>query len=137
MQSHSNSSFTVIIPVYNGEKVIENCLNSILNQSFADFEVIIIDDGSKDETGNICKQLVAKDNRIKYYSQENGGVSSARNKGLQLALNEYILFVDADDYLLPDYILRFHQLIEGGKISTSTFVIQNYIACIKIRGLKY
>lgn len=136
MQDCYTPSFSVIIPVFNGDKVIGNCLNSIVNQSFTDFEVIIIDDGSKDETGNICKQLASTDKRIKYYKQENGGVSSARNKGLQLALSEYILFVDADDSILLDYIHRFHQLIDSGKIGTSTFVIQNYLACIKFKDGK-
>jgi glycosyltransferase involved in cell wall biosynthesis len=93
---------SVIIPAYNAEKTIKRTLDSILNQSFSDFEVLIIDDGSKDKTAEICKEIAKADNRVKVISKENGGVSSARNLGLETALGEYIYFCDSDDEVMPD-----------------------------------
>ena len=86
---------SIIIPVYNAEKTIERCINSILNQEFKDFEIILINDGSTDRSGEICSTYVNKDSRIKLYSQSNGGVSSARNVGLREAKGEFIIFIDA------------------------------------------
>ena len=101
---------SVIIPVYNVEKYLENCLNSIINQTYKDIEIILIDDGSTDSSGDICDVYAAKDQRIKVIHKENGGVSSARNIGLSLATGEYIGFVDSDDYIHKDY---FEILLRG------------------------
>lgn len=93
--------FSIIIPVYNIEKYIQIAIESILNQKYQDFELIIIDDGSTDKSGEICKQY-KNDKRVKLIQKKNQGVSSARNLGLEKATGEYIIFVDGDDYLEPN-----------------------------------
>lgn len=95
---------SIIIPVYNGEKYISECLESIRVQTLESFEVIIIDDGSEDNSGKIAKEVAKKDERFKYTRLDRGGVANARNKGLQLAKGEYIGFVDCDDTVEPEYI---------------------------------
>lgn len=95
---------SVIIPVYNAEKYLEQCLNSILAQTFPDFELLLIDDGSSDLSREICDDYAAKDSRIKVFYKKNGGVSSARNLGIQNATNDWICFVDSDDYLDKSYL---------------------------------
>ena len=90
--------FSIIIPVYNVEKYIENCVKSVLNQSYGDFELLLIDDGSMDNSPLICDNLAKKDERVKVIHKQNGGVSSARNEGIRQANGDYILFLDADDY---------------------------------------
>ena len=95
---------SIIIPVYNGEKYISECLESIRVQTLESFEVLIIDDGSEDNSGKIAKEVAKKDERFKYTRLDRGGVANARNKGLQLAKGEYIGFVDCDDTVEPEYI---------------------------------
>lgn len=95
----STPKISVIVPVYNVEKYLHRCIDSILSQTFTDFELLLIDDGSKDKSGAICDEYVVKDNRVCVFHKENGGVSSARNLGLDNACGEWISFVDADDYL--------------------------------------
>lgn len=97
---------TIIVPVYQAEKYIVECVESILNQTFANWELLLIDDGSKDTSGYICDQYANSDSRIRVFHQPNAGVSAARNKGLQEAQGEYILFVDADDWIEKDTLLR-------------------------------
>lgn len=94
---------SVIIPVYNAEKYLNDCIDSVLSQNFADFELILINDGSTDSSGDICEKYVLSDNRIKAIHQKNDGVSSARNNGLKHASGKYVCFIDADDYILPGY----------------------------------
>lgn len=89
----------IVIPVYNIESYIGNCLNSLINQTYSNIEIICIDDGSSDGSAGIIKAMAAKDARIKYFFQENSGVSAARNFGLHKATGDYITFVDGDDYL--------------------------------------
>lgn len=93
---------SVIIPVYNGEKNLKECIDSILNQTYSDLEIILVDDGSKDLSGKICDSYSQMDFRIKVIHQENQGVSAARNKGLDVATGDYITFVDSDDRLEAD-----------------------------------
>lgn len=97
-----NPVLTVIIPVYNAEKWLPRCIDSIVAQSFTDMEIVLIDDGSTDSSLNICRQYAAKDDRIRVISQSNQGVSIARNKGMECANGQYVTFVDADDYIEPD-----------------------------------
>lgn len=99
---------SIIIPVYNVEKYISQCLNSILYQSYLDFEVIIIDDGSKDKSGYICDSYAKKDSRITVVHQKNKGVSSARNLGIKLAKGKWITFVDSDDWIDKDFLESFN-----------------------------
>lgn len=90
---------SIIVPVYNVEKYIHRCVDSILNQTFVDFELILVDDGSPDNCGVICDEYALKDNRVCVIHKENGGVSSARNAGLDNAQGKYIMFCDSDDYV--------------------------------------
>lgn len=108
-------NFSILIPVYNAEKYIKRCLESVLSQTYTDFEVILIDDGSCDNTYEICKQYAEKDLRINVFKQQNIGVALTRNKLIQLAKGEWILFVDADDYIAPQYIETFEKYISNGK----------------------
>lgn len=118
--------FSIIVPVYNVEKYLHRCLASILVQSFSDYEVLLVDDGSPDSSGSICDVYSEKDSRIKVFHKENGGVSSARNVGLDNSKGEYILFVDADDELtsfalgaFAETIIRYKNadVIQGGVIT--------------------
>lgn len=95
---------SIIVPVYNVENYIDKCLQSILNQSYENLEVLLIDDGSVDHSGEICDDYARMDKRIRVFHQINKGVSSARNKGLELSAGKYIVFIDADDYVKPDYL---------------------------------
>lgn len=97
-------SISVIIPVYNVEKEISKCINSLLNQTFPSFELILVDDGSKDNSLAVCNGYEKKDNRIKVISQENQGASVARNTGISYADGQYIAFIDSDDYVDEEYL---------------------------------
>lgn len=90
---------SIIIPVYNAEECIEKCIDSIINQTYKDWELIIVDDGSIDNSLPLCKKYVAIDSRIKLFSKQNGGVSKARNFGMDRAQGQYLTFIDADDYV--------------------------------------
>lgn len=93
---------SVIVPVYNTEKYLNRCIDSILVQTFTDFELLLIDDGSTDSSGKICDEYALKDKRVKVFHTENGGVSRARNLGIENAQGEYISFIDSDDYIRPE-----------------------------------
>ncbi len=90
--------FSIIVPIYNVEKYLHECVDSVLSQTFHDFEIILVDDGSPDACPDICDEYKQKDSRIKVIHKENGGLSDARNAGLELAKGEYIIFIDSDDY---------------------------------------
>lgn len=94
----------IIIPVYNVEKYIRRCLDTVISQTYKNIEVLLIDDGSSDSSYSICQEYSKKDNRLKLLHKENGGVSSARNIGIDVANGKYISFVDAGDWVEPDYI---------------------------------
>lgn len=93
---------TIIVPVYNTQEYLTRCLDSIVNQSYRHFELLLIDDGSRDDSGRICDDYAAKDSRIKVFHLENGGVSNARNFALNHASREYIQFLDSDDWISPE-----------------------------------
>ena len=97
---------SIIVPVYNAERYLHRCIDSILAQTFTDFELLLIDDGSKDNSGAICDEYAVKDSRIRVFHKENGGASAARNYGLDKAVGKYICFIDADDWVDKDYIER-------------------------------
>lgn len=97
---------SVVVPAYNAEKYINECIHSLLGQTYQDIEIIIVDDGSTDRTAEICIQLAEQDNRIRYHRQNNSGVSVARNTGHSISHGQYILFIDADDELHPSMIER-------------------------------
>jgi glycosyltransferase involved in cell wall biosynthesis len=102
---------SIIVPVYNAEKTLRQCLDSILAQTFTDFECILVDDGSTDTSSEICDEYAQKDSRIQVLHKLNEGVSAARNDGIKAARGEYIAFVDSDDYILPEmYGLLFENI---------------------------
>ena len=101
---------SILIPVYNVEKYIERCVTSILNQSYPDYEVILINDGSTDSSGEVCDQICLVSDKVKVFHTNNQGVSRARNLALSKASGEYITFIDSDDYVSTDYIAH---LVEG------------------------
>lgn len=103
---------SVIVPIYKVEKYLKRCVNSLLNQSYSDFELILVDDGSPDNCGNICEEYAAKDKRIRVIHKENGGLSDARNAGLRIARGEYIAFVDSDDWVATNYLETLLKVIE-------------------------
>lgn len=92
-------TISVIVPVYNAEKYLEACIKSVLSQTFDDFELILVDDGSTDGSGKICKEYAAIDDRVKVIFKKNTGVSDTRNTGLRMASGDYITFIDSDDYI--------------------------------------
>lgn len=102
---------SIIIPVYNKAEYIGDCLNSLLRQDFADFEIVCVDDGSTDNSGALCDQRAANDSRIRVIHTENGGVTAARRKGVETAHGKFIVFVDADDMLLPNALNTLHKAI--------------------------
>ncbi|MGN0414937.1 MAG: glycosyltransferase family 2 protein [Agathobacter sp.] len=95
---------SVIVPIYNVEKYLKECVDSILNQTYKNLEIILVDDGSPDDCGRICEEYAKKDGRIKVIHKENGGLSSARNAGLDICTGEYISFIDSDDYISEFFI---------------------------------
>lgn len=98
---------SIIVPIYNTEKYLDRCVQSILSQTYTDFELLLIDDGSTDSSGVICDRYAEQDLRVRVFHKENGGASSARNMGLDNARGEFIGFVDADDYVLPEFLSNF------------------------------
>jgi len=96
---------SVVIPVYNISDYIEQCVSSVISQSYGDFEIILVDDGSTDASGSICDSLALNDSRIRVVHKSNGGLSDARNFGLSLALGQWVMFLDGDDYLDPDALM--------------------------------
>ena len=125
---------SIIIPVYNTEQYLPRCIDSILSQSFTDYELLLIDDGSTDGSNALCDAYAEKDNRIRVFHKENGGVSSARNLGLKEAKGEWICFVDSDDELQPaglqtmvdgisnevDMVMAGYYELEGDSLQTDT-----------------
>lgn len=101
--------FSIVIPVYNAEKSLRRCLESVKAQTFIDFEVIIVDDGSTDSSGGICREFTDTDGRFRYVYQENKGVSAARNRGVSEAAAQFIAFIDCDDEYTADYLLKFYE----------------------------
>ena len=103
---------SVVIPIYNGEKYLDNCIESILRQNYERYELILIDDGSTDRSLTICQEWELKDKRISVYSKENAGVSDSRNYGIEVSCGDYILFVDCDDLLSENYISQMVNVVK-------------------------
>lgn len=104
VMKNQRSLISIIIPIYNAEKYLKKCLDSILANQYNEWECILVDDGSKDASLSICNQYAEKDSRFKVYHQENAGASAARNIGLNKVKGEYITFIDADDWVSPNYL---------------------------------
>lgn len=106
---------SIIAPIYKVEPYLRRCIDSILNQTYQDFELILVDDGSPDNCGAICDEYAAKDTRVRVIHKENGGLSDARNAGYEIAQGEFIAFIDSDDWIAPDFLERLHStLVETG-----------------------
>ena len=119
---------SIIVPIYNAETKLKRCINSILSQSFSDFELILVNDGSTDSSDVICKESCKKDRRIRYFRKENTGASDTRNYGIKRASGEYLAFSDADDWVEPNWL---SSMVEN--ILDTDLVIQGYI-CHTLNG---
>lgn len=115
---------SVIVPVYKAERYLNECIDSILAQTFSDFELILVDDGSPDRSGEICDQYAAEDARIRVIHKPNGGVSSARNAGFEITRGKYITFVDADDWLDHDCLTNYFNAISDPGVDVATGTIR-------------
>ena len=109
------AKISVIIPVYNVEKFLNRCIESVINQDFTEIEIIMVNDGSTDKSGKICKRYANEDGRIKFFSKENGGLSSAINYGLDKATGKYIYFLDSDDFLHKNAFSEMVRIMEQTK----------------------
>lgn len=127
MNMMNNPKISIVVPVYNTEKWLKRSLDSIINQSFTDFELILVDDGSKDSSPTICDSYAALDSRVKVIHKINGGVSSARNAGIEHATGEYITFADSDDEMLPGALAEMAKFDEDVIISGILVLLQDEI----------
>lgn len=118
---------SIIVPVYNVECYIERCVDSLINQSFNDLEIILVDDGSQDKSGIICDSYIQKDSRIRVIHKDNGGLSSARNAGINIAKGDYIGFVDSDDWVAPFMFEYLYTLIinYSAEIASISYVLSD------------
>lgn len=107
--------FSIIVPIYKVEKYLHKCVNSLVNQTYKDIEIVLVDDGSPDNCPQICDEYAAKDKRINVIHKKNGGLSDARNVGLENCTGEYVLFVDSDDYIELDACEKFTKIIGSKK----------------------
>ena len=119
----SKTLISIIVPIYNVENYLRQCLDSIMNQTYQNFECLLINDGSPDNSADICREYVSKDSRFRYFEKENDGVSSARNLGIEHSKGEYITFIDSDDWVESDYVeTLYDELIkENADIAVSTY----------------
>ncbi len=123
---------SIIVPVYNSEKYLKKCLDSLVNQTLKDIEIIVVNDGSTDQSQSIIKKYASQDKRVKLINKKNGGQASARNLGLAQAKGEYIIFIDSDDYAEEDMCEKMHQaILKGYDIAVSDYYI------VSEQGRKY
>lgn len=134
--------FSVIVPVYNVEKYLKECVDSILKQTFEDFELILVDDGSKDSSGIICDEYAASDRRVRVIHKENGGQSTARNAGVAMATGEFAVFLDSDDFISDSTFFEDIKLIADNDTDIVVFKYSKYFTnriddCgISLKGLQ-
>lgn len=107
----TSAEISVVVPVYNVEKYLDRCVSSILNQTFTDYELILVDDGSTDNSGRLCDEIKTHDSRIEVLHKDNGGLSDARNCGTAVAHGKYIAYIDSDDYVTDDYLQLLHDMV--------------------------
>ncbi len=112
-------TISIIIPVYNVERFLNRCVESVLSQSYQNLEVILVDDGSPDNSGPMCDRWAEKDHRIRVIHKENGGISDARNSGIDMACGEYLVFIDSDDYIAPDMVQKLYNSLKGNDADIS------------------
>ena len=128
---------SIIVPIYNVEKYLEQCIESIINQDYKNLEIILVDDGSPDRCANIIDEYAKKDNRIKAFHKENGGLSDARNYGLDRATGEYICFVDSDDFVEKDFISSMYNNIKKYNVDIAACNSYDYYNKNKIKVSNY
>ena len=116
-------TISIIVPIYNAENYLKSCLDSVLSQTFKDFEVLLVNDGSTDSSATLCQAYAERDSRFRYFEKENGGLSDARNYGLDRAQGAYITFLDADDFLFENYLEKLYQ---ASRLSDSDILIGGY-----------
>ena len=116
--------FSLILPVYNVEKYVKRCVSSLLRQEYTDYEIILVDDGSTDSSGSICDKLADKNNNIFAYHKENGGLSDARNYGMDRAKGNYILFIDSDDWVDEKLLISLHNHLNKSNVDILKFGFQ-------------
>lgn len=127
-----NKSISIIIPVYNVEKYLSRCIRSLLNQTFSDFEILLIDDGSTDKSGEICNEYSKNFDFIKVYHKDNGGLSDARNYGIDKSRGKYVTFVDPDDFVHKDYLKTLFELVQEDEVQVSCISGVRYLEGSKI-----
>ena len=137
---------SVIVPVYNAEKCLPRCVESILSQTYKDLEIILVDDGATDDSPRICDDYAVKDSRIKVIHQKNGGISNARNTGLKNAKGDYIQLVDHDDVIHPQMVKKLLSLLDSGDYDFSMcygepiydvdLLSQRLVCLLKVQMLK-
>lgn len=110
-KENGSKLISVIVPIYNVEAYLERCVRSIQSQTYAKLEIILVDDGSPDGCGELCDRFAKEDNRIRVIHKENGGLSDARNAGLDIAVGEYVVFVDSDDYIAPYFVETLYKVL--------------------------
>lgn len=127
--SDGKPKVSIIVPVYNVENYLNYCVDSLLRQTFNDFEILLIDDGSKDNSGKLCDEIKEKDTRISVYHKQNGGLSDARNFGIVHAKGDFLLFIDSDDALHPDFckvLIELQQKYTADVVSTKMTLFSDY-----------
>lgn len=117
---------SIVVPVYRVEKYLEECVESIINQTFSKWELILVDDGSPDSCPELCEEIAKRDLRIKVIHQENGGLSNARNTGVRNARGKYICFIDSDDIVAPTYCEILHQLLKDSTYDFSVCAVKRF-----------
>lgn len=136
-----NIKFSIVVPVYNVKQYLEKCLNSILNQTYKNFELIIVDDGSNDGSKDICDEYLKKNKKIKVIHKQNGGLSDARNFGVEKACGDYLLFIDSDDYIEPLLLEKLNESLQLAKVDIVRFglnvVDENYKIKFKSNEANY
>lgn len=120
-----DEKISVIVPVYNVEQYLERCVESIINQTYKNLEIILVDDGSTDSSGKLCDELAKKDDRIKVIHKENGGLSDARNRGEEISTGDYVIFIDSDDYIHLEMISSLYTQIRLGDADVSICGVMN------------
>ncbi|SDB66473.1 glycosyltransferase family 2 protein [Butyrivibrio sp. INlla16] len=113
--------FSLILPIYNVEAYLQRCVDSIISQNFDDYEIILVDDGSTDSCPALCDEICTTDERIRVIHKKNGGLSSARNAGIEVANGEYVFYIDSDDWIEPNALLTLHNTLENGSCDILKF----------------
>ncbi len=112
MSNQKECTFSIVVPVYNVQDYVEECVRSVLEQSYGKFEILLVDDRSTDGSGLVCQKLASCDDRVFYYFKKNGGLSSARNYGVEKANGDYVYFLDSDDFIRDGALQAFSAYID-------------------------